>query len=82
MILDYLGGPRALRGASQVTQQVKNLPAVKETQETWVRSLAQEDARGGGHGDPLHYLCLENSMGRGAWWATVREVTKSQMRLK
>ena len=22
---------------------------------------------GGGHGNPLHYSCLENSMNRGAW---------------
>ena len=26
---------------------------------------------GGGHGNPLQYSCLENSMNRGAWWATV-----------
>ena len=25
-------------------------------------------APGGGHGNPLQYSCLENSMGRGAWW--------------
>ena len=25
---------------------------------------------GEGHGNPLHYLCLENPMGRGAWQAT------------
>ena len=25
----------------------------------------------GGNGNPLHYSCLENSMDRGAWWATV-----------
>ena len=36
---------------------------------------------GGGHGNPLHYFCLENSMDRGAWWATVYMVTKSQPRL-
>ena len=24
----------------------------------------------GGHGNTLHYSCLENSMDRGAWWAT------------
>ena len=36
---------------------------------------------GGGHGNPLQYPCLENSMGRGAWWATVHEVTKSQTQL-
>ena len=24
-----------------------------------------------GNGNPLQYSCLENSMDRGAWWATV-----------
>ena len=33
---------------------------------------------GGGHGNPLQYSCLENSMDRGAWWATVHGVAKSQ----
>ena len=32
---------------------------------------------GGGNGNPLQYLCLENPMDRGAWWATVQEVTES-----
>ena len=32
---------------------------------------------GGGHGDPLQYSCLENSMDRGAWQDTVHGVTKS-----
>ena len=31
---------------------------------------------GGGHGNPLQYSCLENSMDRGAWWATVHGVAK------
>ena len=33
---------------------------------------------GEGNDNPLHYSCLENSMDRGAWWATVHGVTKSQ----
>ena len=33
-------------------------------------------------GNPLQYLCLENPIDRGAWWATVHRVTKSQTRLK
>ena len=33
---------------------------------------------GGGHGNPLQYSCLENPMDRGAWWATVHGVEKSQ----
>ena len=32
---------------------------------------------GGGSSSPLQYFCLENSMDRGAWWATVHEITKS-----
>ena len=36
---------------------------------------------GEGNGNPLQYSCLENSMDRGAWWATVHRVTKSQIRL-
>ena len=31
-----------------------------------------------GNGNPLQYSCLENSMDRGARWATVHGVTKSQ----
>ena len=33
---------------------------------------------GEGDGYPLQYSCLENSMDRGAWWAIVHRVTKSQ----
>ena len=36
---------------------------------------------GEGNGNPLQYACLENSMDRGAWWATVLGVTKSQRQL-
>ena len=35
-------------------------------------------APGEGKGNPLQYSCLENSMDRGAQWATVHGVTKSQ----
>ena len=31
-----------------------------------------------GNGNPLQYSCLENSMDRGVWWATVHRVTQSQ----
>ena len=36
---------------------------------------------GVGNGNPLQYSCLENSMDRGAWWATVSGVTKSRTQL-
>ena len=56
---------------------VKNPPA---EQETWIRSLGQED--------PLekelatHSVFLPRERGdRGAWWATVHGVAKSQAQL-
>jgi len=33
---------------------------------------------GEGNGNPFQYSCLENSMDRGAWQATVHGVVKSQ----
>ena len=33
---------------------------------------------GEGNGYPLRYSCLENSMDRGAWRATVHRVAKNQ----
>ena len=40
-----------------------------------------EKAPGVGNGNPLQYSCLENSIDRGDRRATVRGVTKSQIRL-
>ena len=36
---------------------------------------------GEGNGYPFQYSCLENSLDRGAWWATVFGVAKSQTQL-
>ena len=60
-----------------VGQMVKNLPAVWETGLiSWLgRSLGEGD------GNPLQHCCLENPKDRGAWWATIHGVTKSQTRL-
>ena len=35
---------------------------------------------GEGNGCPLRYSCLDRSMDRGAWWAIVRGIAKSQTR--
>ena len=43
--------------------------------------LGSGRAPGKGNGNPLQYSCLENPVVRGAWWATVQWVTKSQTRL-
>ena len=42
----------------------------------WLKLLCGE-----GGGTPLQYSCLENPMDRGAWWAAVHRVAKSQTRL-
>ena len=36
---------------------------------------------GGGNSNPLEHSCLENFMDRGAWQATVGEVSNSRTRL-
>ena len=36
---------------------------------------------GEGNGNPLQYSCLENSMDRGALWATIHGIAKSQTQL-
>ena len=41
-----------------------------------------EISPGGGHGNPLHYSCLENPMERGAWWPRVHTVAQSWTQLK
>ena len=64
---------------SLVAQMVKNLPAMKETQ---IQSLGGEDSPGEGNDDPLQYSYLENSMDRGARWATVHRVTKNWTQLR
>ena len=62
--------------ASLVAQTVNNLPAVQETQ---IQSLSQEDPLETGMATHIHqYSCWENSMNRGAWWATAHGITKSQ----
>ena len=36
----------------------------------------------GEKGNPLQFSCLENSMSREAWWATVHGVAKGQTQLR
>ena len=35
-----------------------------------------ERSPGGGDDNPFQYFCLGNPMDRGAWWATVHDVSK------
>ena len=60
---------------------VKNPPAnAGDTRETGLIPGSGRSPREG-NGNPLQYSCLGNSMDRGAWWATVYGVAKSQTRL-
>ena len=72
-----MGESKSKKGLKLIAQKVKNLPALQETRfDTWVRKIPE-----GGNGNPLQYSCLENSMDRGAWWATGHGVAKSWTRL-
>ena len=69
---------QGLDWASLAGQRVKNLPAM---QEIGVQYLGCEDPLEKVIGNPLQSSCPENAMDRGAWWATVRGVVQSQIRL-
>ena len=61
---------------------VKNLPATAGDIRDVGAILWSGRSPGAGHGNPLQYSCLKNPIDRGAWWATVHRVTKSQTQLK
>ena len=61
---------------------IKNPPAIAGDLRNVGSIPGSGRSPGGGHGNPLQYSCLENPMDKGAWWATVHPVTKSQTRLK
>ena len=56
---------------------VKNSPANKGGIRDAGSIPGLQGSPGRGHGNLLQYSCLENPMDRGAWRATVYEVTQS-----
>ena len=58
---------------------VKNLPSNAEDTRDLGLIPGSGRSPGGGNGNPLQYLCLENPMDRGAWTA-VHRVSKSLTR--
>ena len=68
--------------ASQMVLEVKNLPA--NAGDTGDMSPIPRLGRfpGVGKGNPVQYACLENSMDREAWRASIHRVAKSWTRLK
>ena len=69
-------------GASKVGLEVKNLPARAGDQRGMGLIPGLERSPGVGNGNPLQYSCLENSIDRGTWRATVHRVAKSLTPLK
>ena len=92
MVLFYISGSRMerrrgcvaagrvpVRAAVNAALVVKNPPANAGDVRgagfnPWVGKILR-----GGHGNPLQYSCLENSMDRETWWATVHGIAESDM---
>ena len=66
-------------GASLVGQTVKNLSASNTGDLGSITGSGRSPGEGNGY--PLQYSCLENSIDRGAWRATVHGVAKSPTQL-
>ena len=81
-MIPFCNSLEIIKMASQVVLVVKNLPAnAGDTRDVgFIPGSARSPGRG--NGNPLQYSCLENPMDRGAWWATVHGVAKSQTGLK
>ena len=69
-----MGLPMGFPGCSVV----KNLPINAGV----AGDMGQEDPLEEEKGNPLHYTCLENPMGRGTWRGTVHRVTQNRTQLK
>ena len=63
-------------GASKMSLAVENLPANAGNIRDQGLIFVWGRSPGGGHGNSLHYSCLDNPMDRGVWQATVHRVTK------
>ena len=73
-----IGYPLQYFWASLVVQMVESLPAMRET---WVPSLDWEEPLEVGMATYSSILAWRIPMDRGAWWATVHWVAKSQTQL-
>ena len=64
--------------ASQMAVVVKNLHAIAGDVRDSGSIPGLGRSPGEGHGNPLLYSWLKNLIDRGAWWAPVFRITKSQ----
>ena len=72
---------RELYSLSSISPVLKNLPANAGDTGDLGSIPGSGRSPGVGNGNPLQYSCLGHSKSRGAWWTTVRGVTKSQTQL-
>ena len=68
-------------GSIWASQVVKNPPANAGDARDVGSTPGLGRPPGVGNGNLIQYSCLENSMDRGAWWAIVHGVAKSQTQL-
>ena len=66
---EFFEGQRSIPGGSDHKASACNVGDLGSIA-GWRRSPGE------GNGNPLQYSCLENPMDRGAWWVTVRGVSK------
>ena len=90
-----LRGQHSLQEAGCPSQNLILLPVLSEhekvfnkvtletmkTQMLMFKTLSSPESCGLGNSTPHQYSCLENSMARGAWWATVNGVAKNRIGL-
>ena len=69
---------QAKDGLSRVAPVIKNPPANAGDTRDSVSIPGSGRSPGGGNGNPLWYSCLEHSMDREVWQATVHRSAKSQ----
>jgi len=62
-----------------MVQAIRGLLTGISMQETG--SIPESRSPGARNSNPFQYSCLENPMDRGAWWATVHRVARSQTQL-
>ena len=72
------GGNTVVRDGRREWEIIPNGHRISFWDDEIVLKLDSGDGSPGeGNGNPFQYSCLENSMDRGAWWATVHGVGKS-----
>ena len=79
LLLIYPCLSRGSSGASDGKKKKKKKICLQNRRPGFIPGLGR--FLGEGNGYPLQYSCLENSMDRGAWWATDHGVAESQTQL-